>query len=501
MPDFIYINNLSFTYENTVEPLFKRISFQLQRGWTGVVGANGSGKTTLLKLLTGQLNPDSSSLNFPKLTYYCAQDTEDMPSDLISFLESTEKRSIKIQSDLLIEKNWAFNWNVLSHGERKRCQIGTAMFQYPSLLAVDEPSNHLDHSSKQTLFRALNNYSGIGILVSHDRELLDNLCSHTLFLDPPNIDLRSCSYSVAFREREREHLEATRLSLLAKQEVKKLKKQVQRQAQKVKQSDRRLSKRKTNHRDHDSKSKIDIARLSGKDAVAGRIKKRLQTQLDKSLKRKETIKVQKETVLGISFTESQSKRYFPIIISSGNISLGPEKFLTFPELSIHYGNKIGVRGNNGSGKSTFIEYIFQTAKILKQNFIYIPQEISSVDSKKMIHRIHNYNNEIKGKIMALISRLGSDPKHVIETIIPSPGEVRKLLLAEGIMLNPGIIIMDEPTNHMDLPSIHCIEEALKGCRCAQILVSHDPVFLQNIVFEYWTFSTVSSNEFKLIVEQ
>ena len=122
-------------------------------------------------------------------------------------------------------------------------------------------------------------------------------------------------------------------------------------------------------------------------------------------------------------------------------------------------------------------------------------------SKDMLKRIAVYNNEAKGKIMTLISRLGSDPKHVIETTIPSPGEVRKLLLAEGIMLNPGLIIMDEPTNHMDLPSIECVENALKECPCAQLLVSHDPVFLNNIVFEYWTFSDVSSDEFKISVDR
>lgn len=286
-----------------------------------------------------------------------------------------------------------------------------------------------------------------------------------------------------------------------KQEVKKLKRKVQHQQQKAQQSDQRASKKGLNIRDHDAKAKIDGARLSGKDAIAGKIKRRLQTQLNKSLDRKEKIKFKKESAIGISFSENLSKKSFPIITPAGKISLGPVRSIRFPELAIHYGDKIGIRGNNGSGKSTFIEYFLKRRPLSENQIIYIPQEISLIQSKEMIKRISDYDNEAKGKIMTLISRLGSDPKHVIETSIPSPGEIRKLMLAERIMLNPGLIIMDEPTNHMDLPSIECVENALKECSCSQLLVSHDSVFLKNIVFEYWTFSDVSADEFKILVER
>ncbi len=501
MSDFVYINNLSFTYKNTIEPLFDAISFQLQKGWTGVVGANGSGKTTLLKLLTHNLVPDSTSINLPKSTYYCEQRTDDIPSGLPSFLELNDKEAHRIKIDLELKKEWALNWTHLSHGERKRCQIGTALYRNPSLLAVDEPSNHLDHKSRKVLFTALRSFRGVGLLVSHDRELLDNLCSHTLFVDPPNIDLRRSPYTVAVKERKRENELQIRSAKLASLEVKKLKRKVHQQQQKAQQSDHRVSKKNINIRDHDAKAKIDGARLSGKDAISGKIKRRLKTQLNKSLERKEKIKFKKEYTIGISFDENRSAKQFPIILSPGKISLGPAKSLHFPELTIQYGDKIGIRGNNGSGKSTFVEQLLTWLPFSDNYIIYIPQEISLIQSKDMINRIAVYNNEAKGKIMTLISRLGSDPKHVIETTIPSPGEVRKLMLAEGIMLNPGLIIMDEPTNHMDLPSIECVEDALKECHCAQILVSHDPVFLKNVVSEYWTFSGVSSVEFRISVDR
>jgi ATPase subunit of ABC transporter with duplicated ATPase domains len=501
MSDFLYIKNLSFTYDNAVESLFNSISFQLQKGWTGVVGANGSGKTTLLKLLTGLLVPDNKLINLPRLTYYCEQRTDHIPSGLMPFLQSTEKNAFKIQSDLEIDKSLAMKWDVLSHGERKRSQIGVALYQNPSLLAVDEPSNHLDQQSKQFLFKALKLYTGIGLLVSHDRDLLDNLCTQILFLDPPKIDLRACSFTIATEERKKENISTIRSSQLARQKVKKLKKRVHQQQQKAQQSDNRVSKKRIGMRDHDAKSKIDQARITGKDALAGKIKKRLQTQLNKSMEHQQAIKYKKQTTIGISFREEKPKTHFPIIVPPGKIELGPIKKLYFSELILRYGDKIGLRGDNGNGKSTFIKYFLESVKASPGDIIYIPQEISIEQSKTMLKRIQNYNKETKGKIMTLISRLGSDPKHVIETTIPSPGEVRKLLLAEGIMLNPGLIIMDEPTNHMDLPSIQCVEEALKEYKCAQLLVSHDPVFLTHIVFEYWTFSAVSKEEFRISISR
>jgi ATPase subunit of ABC transporter with duplicated ATPase domains len=100
-------------------------------------------------------------------------------------------------------------------------------------------------------------------------------------------------------------------------------------------------------------------------------------------------------------------------------------------------------------------------------------------------------------MMIIISRLGSDPHRILETEIPSPGEVRKLMLAEGILKNPGIIIMDEPTNHMDLPSIECVEQALIETDCTQLLVSHDRIFLKNTVSGYWLFTENDKNKIRI----
>ena len=94
--------------------------------------------------------------------------------------------------------------------------------------------------------------------------------------------------------------------------------------------------------------------------------------------------------------------------------------------------------------------------------------------------------------MVIISRLGSRPERILETVRPSPGEVRKILLARSMSMDPHLIIMDEPTNHLDLPSVELLEAALASCPSALLLVSHDFKFIRNLTFRRWEISPISN---------
>jgi ATPase subunit of ABC transporter with duplicated ATPase domains len=335
-------------------------------------------------------------------------------------------------------------------------------------------------------------------MVSHDREFLDTLCQHTLFLFPPDVELRRCPYSIAAMEIERERNYQNFCYLLAKKEVKKLKKKVTKQRAKAQRSDTRLSKSNLDAKDHDAKSKKNLARYSGKDGIEGQTHRRLKSRLEKAQTKQDTIRFVKKKPLGISIKEDRQSRNFPIIIKTTEISLGKNKLLRLPELTIQRNEKIGIVGDNGSGKSTFVNYFIESSKIATEQIVYIPQEIPVEKSKLIVKEIQNYGDIKLGQMMTMISRLGSDPTHVLETEIPSPGEVRKLMLAEGIIKNPSLIIMDEPTNHMDLPSIQCIETALNECTCALLLVSHDLILLQNIVHYFWHFHNSKNDEYQVM---
>jgi len=495
--NFVYIHNLTFTYEQCTEPLFDSVSFQLQRGWTGIVGPNGSGKSTLLQLLSGILEPDSGTISHPGSAYYCSQRTDDMPGELPGLIKSFDTTAFKLKHSLQINDDWIHHWDKLSHGERRRCQLACALFTGPELLAIDEPSNHLDHQNKAILFDVLQSFKGFGLLVSHDRELLDSLCHHTVFINPPCIDIRKCTYSIAAAEIEREEANALNEYSHAKKEEKKLKRKVHLQRQKVQQGDARLTKKHINPKDHDAQGKIDHARLTGKDAVASRKQRQLSTRMKKAQETKQAIHFKKKTPLGISLNPELINHLFPVSINPHSIALGKEKTLQVPSLRIQIGDRIGLTGDNGSGKSTFIHEFMQHNRIPADHCIYIPQEISVEESRSLIHRVHTSPDSRKGRIMNIISRLGSEPGRVLETTLPTPGEVRKLMLADGLLKQPAIIIMDEPTNHMDLPSMHCLEEALNECECTLILVSHDFVFLKSTVSQFWSFTPTSNTTYEI----
>jgi ATPase subunit of ABC transporter with duplicated ATPase domains len=106
----------------------------------------------------------------------------------------------------------------------------------------------------------------------------------------------------------------------------------------------------------------------------------------------------------------------------------------------------------------------------------------------MMQDVKSLNHDQLGHIMTIVSRLGTRPGRLLETELPSPGEIRKILLALGIIRTPSLIIMDEPTNHLDLPSIECLEQMLVDCPCALLLVSHDQAFLERLSNIYWKLS-------------
>ena len=168
--------------------------------------------------------------------------------------------------------------------------------------------------------------------------------------------------------------------------------------------------------------------------------------------------------------------------------MGIEKKLTFSDLNIRPADRIAVTGANGSGKSTFIKYMLEYLNVDSEHVTYVPQEIDLQESKEILKKAASLPGEKLGYLMNIVSRLNSVPERLLSTVEPSPGEIRKLLLALGMTCDPHIIIMDEPTNHMDLSSIECLESALKDCPCAMVLVSHDTYFLNKLTDINWNFA-------------
>jgi ATPase subunit of ABC transporter with duplicated ATPase domains len=148
-------------------------------------------------------------------------------------------------------------------------------------------------------------------------------------------------------------------------------------------------------------------------------------------------------------------------------------------------DRIALTGPNGAGKSTLVTYILGHLRIMPEHLTYVPQEIGLEQSIGILNDARRLSREQLGTLMMIVSRLGSRPERLLESDEPSPGEIRKIMLGLGILREPHLIILDEPTNHMDLPSIECLEKALADCPCGLLLVSHDQRFLNALTRRRW----------------
>jgi len=480
----VLFRDVEFTYEEAATVLFAGLTLHFPEGWTGIVGANGAGKTTIMKLATGQLTPDKGGVAGPTQGIYCSQRTDEPPELLAEMLEDVDGAAYELRGRLGLEEDWLGRWETLSHGERKRAQIGAALWRRPELLAVDEPTNHIDAEARRLLAGALRSYRGVGLLVSHDRELLDSLCRQCLFVEPPGATVRPGGFTAGTEQGRMEEETVRRQSEIAKREAIKLEREAIRRREEASRSHQRRSKRGLG-KDNDARFKKNRARISGKDGVSGRLLRQLDGRLEQAQVRREQIEVKKSYDLGIWMPEGQSKRDLLLSLPAGSLPMGGGRQLHFPDLAMRPDDRIAITGPNGGGKSTLVRHLVERLNVPEERVVYMPQEIDAQQSRSILERARSLPRELLGQTMTAVSRLGSRPERLLESAEPSPGEVRKILLAMGIANAPHIVIMDEPTNHLDLPSIECLEAALDQCPCGLLLVSHDFRFLQRLARRRW----------------
>ncbi len=267
----ISFQHVSFAYPGNSSPIFEDVTVHFAEGWTGIAGANGAGKTTFLQLAMGQIEAQTGTIKRKGNMVFCPQRTDDMPENLPRFVSATDTEAWVLRGKLQVEENWATRWPTLSHGERKRAQIGVALWQRPDVILLDEPTNHIDLIARGLLVETLSSFNGLGMLVSHDRDLLDLLCQRCIFLDPPEVVVRPGNYSKAASDAQREESSLIARREILQQNLERLKIESKRRYEKASRADRRSSKRDLARGDSDGRARIDLARVSGQDGQAGRL--------------------------------------------------------------------------------------------------------------------------------------------------------------------------------------------------------------------------------------
>ena len=479
----LVFRNITFSYAGSPTTLFDSIDVGVSEGWVGVIGSNGAGKTTFLQLACGGLAPQEGQIHRPASIVYCPQRTDDPMPRFSDLLDAVDGEAYRIRGSLGIEDDYLDRWDTLSHGERKRAQIATCLFMQPELLAVDEPTNHLDTDARTRVAEALRRFRGIGLLVSHDRTLLDTLCSHSMFVSPPNVALRGGGYTMAMHELEQEAELARENRTRARKERKRLEKEAVIRRLHLQKAEKKKSLRGINPRDNDARAKAYAAR----NADSG-VKKRVR-QIDGRVERatasEHAIHVTGRQSLGIGIRGPASSRNTLFAIPAGTLPLGESRVLRFPDLLMQPRDRVALIGANGAGKSTLLRHIMPQINLSEHDVVWVPQEIRAEDAATVLGEAKTLAREKLGCVMQWVSLLGSDPRQLLDSLIPSPGEIRKLLLALRLADSPALVVMDEPTNHMDLPSIECLESALGDYGGGLLLVSHDQRFLSALSTITW----------------
>lgn len=465
------LSHITYTYPDAKTPTIDDVSATFPSGWTGIVGDNGCGKSTLAQIVARLMEPDSGSVTPRLFSAYCQQDSSFAPENLFDLALDWGQEAQRAKSLLHIEEEWFWRFDSLSGGQRKRIQIACALYTRPDVLVMDEPTNDLDEFARAVIKDALVSFSGIGILISHDRDLLDGIVGQCLFCEGTIWTMRPGGYSRANSQAEIERACAIRDREKAVREVKRLRAEAMRRSEEASRQNSKRSKRNLSKSDSDGREKIGRAIVSGKDGVAGKQSSVMGRRLGKA----------EDTLAG----KTISKRYNHRIGEFGKVAgsryvahlaadelHAGEFFVDVPELWISHTDHIAITGANGTGKSLVVRSIIDSMPD-NVEFAYVPQDVGPDERRRALQALHDLSQEQKGQVLSIVAHLNSSPDKLLDGSDLSPGELRKLMLAEQLVEEPSFLILDEPTNHLDIGSIEALQDMLVGFPGAVLLVTHD----------------------------
>lgn len=477
------LSGIRYSYPAALEPILNNVTISFSEGWTGLLGDNGCGKTTLAKIACGLIAPDAGSVSPNLVCLYCAQEAEAAPEALYDFASDYGREARALRDALGLEDDMAWRYDALSFGERKKLQVACALWRRPDVLVLDEPTNHIDHDARERIAALLKRFRGIGILISHDRELLDEVTARCASFEPGGIVVRPGGYTAAHAQAELERTSLVRERRAAKDELAKLTAEKAERNREAERAQARRSKRHLDPKDKSAKAKIDLAVYTGQDGARGKLSVQMDARVQAAERRVAAAFVHKRYDGDLWVDAEPSPRKVVAHIEATSIPCGAGT-LEIPELFVGNRDHIGIVGPNGAGKSTLLAYM--TSRLANDLVVLnMPQELSAEERARVIDGVRALAPTERGRVLSTVAQLNSDPDRILEGAKTSPGELRKLMLAAGLLEHPVLIIMDEPTNHLDLHSTEALERALAAYPGALLLVSHDRVFLEGCTNSIW----------------
>ena len=475
----VHLNHLSFRHSRAVDILVD-VDADLGPGWTGVVGANGAGKTTFLELISGDLQPTAGSIALDPtdgIVILCPQTVDSMTRDVETLALSWDGPDVSLRGRLQLEPDDLARWPTLSPGERKRWQIGAALARRPDFLLLDEPTNHLDTDGRTRLVSALARFDGVGLLVSHDRDLLNELMVRTLRIEHGRVTLWNGRYDTAREAWEAieaaDRKEFERLQLEKRKAERRLVEQRQ-----VNEQKRAAFKRRNNtssFKDIDGRSAARQNKHREGEKAAGKILASSTKGAERAADAVAVVEWRKTVGGEISFDHAPAPKRL-LARHTGPLTAGSKMIVAHVDLTIERGDRIWLRGPNGAGKTTLLRTLIENTTLPEDRVFLLEQEMTSEEASLLMLRLRGLDTDHRGRVLSIVAALGVDPEVLLASDNPSPGEARKLAIALGLGRQAWLVALDEPTNHLDLPSIERLERALASYPGALIVITHDTQF-------------------------